>query len=168
MIEPNDFLQPKSIPIAATPADFTGVDRTLRAILAEMRKSVPKQRCIIRNNGGTIVGGLVTVRSDGPPAEVTFLNEGNPVKSFYTIIVNGTDGGIRVSVNEPLIMNLGGLGNGINVVTHLILQDVEIQYLSINTTDAANQVPVNGTPNATFGAIWVYGWTLREYANITE
>lgn len=169
ILEPTPTVPPLGIDLGQT-------NSLLFRILGELRKDNPKQRCIIQAQGGTVLGGVYTVATGLPPVQVSFLNEGNPIKSFYTVIVNGSDALASISINEPNISILQGanlVGNGIVLPAptaaaknFIVLPDVEIQYLSINSF-GANAIPVNGTPT-THGAIWVYAWTLPEYANITE
>ncbi len=167
-----DLLEPSPAQSSPPVIDLTDTNRILRSIFAELRKDVPKQRCIIEVQGGIVVNGVHTVGNGSPPATITFLNEGNPVKSLYTIVVNGTPviddffqtDLISVSINEPNIIN-----NGIYLVwfqQNIILPDVEIQYLSINSA-GNNVIPINA-PSQDHGSVWVYAWTLPEYSNITE
>jgi len=173
----NDFLTPNPEQVTSPPDDFTNINRSLKAILAELRKSVPKQRCVILPQGGTIVNARVTVGNASPPAIVTFENEGNPVKSFYTIIVNGTTNRrVSVSINEPnLFIPASIAGNGMIIpatgassIPFLVIPSVEIQYLGINCS-GTDAIPIQSIDlTAAIGAIWIYAWTLPEFANITE
>jgi len=163
-------------------------DAVLKGILSELRSDVSKQRCIIESQGGTIIDGIVHVGGLGlpgeshSPAKITFLNEGNPVKSFYTIIVNGTyDQYLSVSINEPNFLDTAlRFGNGLIIPSWggapanpwLILPDVAIQYLEVNISPsgAGVFVPINSVNlvNTFIGGIWIHAWTLPEYSNITE
>lgn len=170
-----DFLETR--PAAPTQQDINmqETNRLLKALLAETRKQVPKLRCVVEVTEGVVVNGFAAA-SLNAPVKVQFLNEGNIVKSFYTIVINGGSDFISVTINEPNVTRTAGvrLGNGYVLASPLttqtpfmlVLPDVEIQMLSIS---ANVPIPVQyGDPTTTAGMVMIYGWTLQEYANITE
>lgn len=162
---PTDFLE-RNLPLVEDKLDLSATNRLLRGILSELRKNVPKQRCVIYIQGGVIANNVVVVTAISPPAEIKFLNAGNPVKSLHTIIINTSDAIARVNINDPNM----GVGHGIPLAIGAVftLPDVEVQSLSIGSA-SVNNIPINTPPLvAANGSIWVYGWTLPEYANITE
>lgn len=181
----NDLLEARPPADSKSPVDLTQTNILLQALLSETRKQVPKVGCQIITQGGVILTpGFGPAAGQVGPAlgravHVTFQYMGNPVKSIYTIIANCSTDSCSVSINQPNVIVAGDeIGSGIVLLSPkstnpginiLILPDVEIEYLEINRHgSSASSMPVGGNPDSTNGSIQVYGWTLREYANITE
>ena len=173
----SDFLE-RSVPneTVITP-DLSETNKILRALLAEMRKDVPKVGCEIVVVNGAILNGEMGV-SDIQPAEVRFRYQGNSVKSMYTVVYNGSADDCYIGINRPVVETAAaGNGTGFKLTSNgdpatgmIVLPDVEIEWLSIVLVNGAGEsVGINtGKPDAALGSISIYGWTLREYANITE
>lgn len=151
-------------------ADLRETNMILRALLAEMRKDVPKVEAEARVVNGYIFAGGVMGADFDTPALVRFYYAGNAIKSLFTVIANSSSVDVMVPINEPSV-NLGtAVGNGLWVPkqSQVILPDVEIESLTIRVAAAATSpVPINRI-SGTNGMLSIYAWTLREYGAITE
>ena len=168
-----DMLEPTPSPIPQVIADLGETNRLLRRIWEEVRKSNPKQRTVINVAEGPVAATGALGCGFDLAARVVFLNEGNPVKSLYTIIVNACTSDLMVGINDPVFhQGVATVGTGLTVLAgeHLIIPDVEIQMLTLVLEEDVAVIPINNMPDPTaaLGSIWIHAWTLPEYANITE
>jgi len=169
-----DLLEPSKVPPISKDIDLGETNRILKSLLAELRKDIAKQRTVIHVADGPVAATGALGCGFNLPARVVFFNQGNPVKSLYTIIVNACTSALMLSINEPVFhQGVAGVGTGITIAAGgppLILPNVEIQSLSLLLETDVAVIPINSMPDpaAVLGAIWIYGWTLPEYANITE
>lgn len=169
----NDLLERSPVQDSNAPVDLLQTNQLLRELLKETRKQLPKIACLIDVQGGVILNG-VSATQLGSPVTVRFKIEANWVKSFYTVVYNTSLDYCAVTINEPNSSRATGvrLGNGYvlapafltnNITLPLILPNVEIESLSIQTSNAS-PVPVNfGDPTTAQGMIMVCGWSLPEF-----
>lgn len=151
-------------------ADLRETNLVLRAMLAELRKDLPKVQVESRVVNGYIFAGGIMGADFDRDARIEFYYNNNKVKSLYTVIGNTTGVDAIVTISEPTV-NLGlAVGNGLwlGKQTNLILPNVEIESITIRVAAAAaSPIPINKI-SGVGGMLSVYGWTLREYSNITE
>lgn len=149
---------------------YTLLLREMKLAVRELRKTHPSQRCVVR----TEITGPDPRYLTGPSdrARITFLANGNKVKSQYLIISNNTNSPIGVGINESIKINgaltttgmmvQGNPGNSIIPVT------AEVEFLEISNLAAGGPftVTVNnsdkGVDLTPGGAIYVYAWTIPE------
>ena len=150
--------------------DLSETNLILRALLAEMRKDVPKVIAEARVTSGYIFAGGIMGADFDKEALVRFYYAGNPVKSLYTILANSSSIDVMVSISETSVNSGLAVGNGLWVPAHsnVVLPDVEIDTLTVRVAAAvASPIPINKVSGVN-GILSIYAWTLREYANITE
>jgi hypothetical protein len=139
-------------------------NKVLLAILREIRKTHPSQRCVVivdYTNAGKVLDSAVDT------ATIKFLSQGKPVLSQYLVVCNNTDVAINVALNEPVSINPATtFATGIRIPGGGTLQiPVEIENIQIRlTTNAAGPlgIIINNAPTGvpTAGEIQVYGWTI--------
>ena len=144
-------------------ATTESTNRLLLALIREVQKAHPSQRCVVALD---YTNALKILDSGADSVFCRFLSSGKPVLAQYLTICNNTAEIVNVGLNEPVSLNAAGtFGSGIKIAAGGTFQiPVEIEKISIrlieNTTGKG--ITVNNSPTGVpaNGVISVYGWTV--------